>query len=100
MQAVDEMNEKDVGTDGDTPQKLFVGRAQKKAERMAELRHRFEEAKNERLQRYQVSNDCRSQVMLVDARVSICTSRILTMALMTTSSAKSSRNSATSAAPR
>lgn len=35
---------------------LFVGRAQKKAERQAELKRRFEQLKQERLSRYQVNN--------------------------------------------
>jgi len=34
--------------------KLFVGRAQKKAERQAELKRKFEMMKMERLNRYQV----------------------------------------------
>jgi hypothetical protein len=41
--------------------KLFVGRAQKKAERQAELKRKFEMQKMERLNRYQVSStfiDC------------------------------------------
>lgn len=51
--AVEALNEMEVeGTD----RKMYVGRAQKKAERQAELRRKYEEAKNERLQRYQGVN--------------------------------------------
>ena len=32
---------------------IYVGRAQKKAERQAELKHKFEKLKQERIQRYQ-----------------------------------------------
>lgn len=51
MQAVEEMNGKDING-----KMLFVGRAQKKAERQAELKRRFEQLKQERLSRYQVNN--------------------------------------------
>lgn len=51
MQAVEEMNGKDMNG-----KMLFVGRAQKKAERQAELKRRFEQLKQERLSRYQVNN--------------------------------------------
>ncbi|XP_033375490.1 polyadenylate-binding protein 4 isoform X3 [Parus major] len=47
--AVEEMNGKDING-----KMLFVGRAQKKAERQAELKRRFEQLKQERLSRYQV----------------------------------------------
>lgn len=50
MQAVEEMNGKDING-----KMLFVGRAQKKAERQAELKRRFEQLKQERLSRYQVN---------------------------------------------
>lgn len=46
--AVDELNGKDLG-DGKT---LYVGRAQKKAERQMELKRKFEQLKIERLHRY------------------------------------------------
>ncbi|XP_070619983.1 polyadenylate-binding protein 4 isoform X3 [Erythrolamprus reginae] len=49
--AVGEMNGKDVN--GKT---LFVGRAQKKVERQAELKRRFEQLKQERISRYQGVN--------------------------------------------
>eukprot|EP00742_Colponemidia_sp_Colp-10_P000090 GILJ01000100.1.p1 GENE.GILJ01000100.1~~GILJ01000100.1.p1 ORF type:complete len:623 (-),score=111.24 GILJ01000100.1:212-2080(-) len=49
--AVDDFNEKDF--DG---KKVFVGRAQKKAEREAELRHKFEQKKLEIQQKYQGVN--------------------------------------------
>ncbi|NWV79349.1 PABP4 protein, partial [Dasyornis broadbenti] len=49
--AVEEMNGKDVNG-----KMLFVGRAQKKAERQAELKRRFEQLKQERLSRYQGVN--------------------------------------------
>merc|ERR1719318_2187557 len=49
--AVDELNGSDVG--GRT---MYVGRAQKKAERQAELKERFEKLKLERLNRYQGVN--------------------------------------------
>lgn len=50
VQAVEEMNGKDING-----KMLFVGRAQKKAERQAELKRRFEQLKQERLSRYQVN---------------------------------------------
>lgn len=49
LQAVDHMNGKDV-----SGQQLFVGRAQKRAERQSELKRRFEQMKQERQNRYQV----------------------------------------------
>jgi len=49
--AVEELNGSDIG--GKT---LFVGRAQKKAERQAELKKKFEQLKLERLNRYQGVN--------------------------------------------
>ena len=45
--AVEDLNGKEIG--GKT---LFVGRAQKKAERQAELKKRFELLKMERINRY------------------------------------------------
>lgn len=51
MQAVEELNGKDVnGHD------LYVGRAQKKMERQAELKEKFDRLKSERLNRYQGVN--------------------------------------------
>mmetsp|Transcript_27305 Transcript_27305/g.47108 ORF Transcript_27305/g.47108 Transcript_27305/m.47108 type:complete len:614 (+) Transcript_27305:147-1988(+) len=50
--AAEAMNGQNVG--GDRP--LFVGRAQKKAEREAELRSKFEHMKLERIQKYQGCN--------------------------------------------
>lgn len=50
--AVQELNEKELG-DG---KPLYVGRAQKKAERQQELRRKFEQLKIERLNRYQGVN--------------------------------------------
>lgn len=50
--AVDELNGKEMA-DGKT---LYVGRAQKKNERQVELKRRFEQLKNERLNRYQGVN--------------------------------------------
>ncbi|PIO38455.1 hypothetical protein AB205_0188250 [Aquarana catesbeiana] len=47
--AVDDMNGKDVNG-----KVMFVGRAQKKVERQAELKRRFEQLKQERISRYQV----------------------------------------------
>ncbi|KAM4699208.1 polyadenylate-binding protein 4 isoform 2-T2 [Discoglossus pictus] len=49
--AVDDMNGKDVNG-----KVMFVGRAQKKVERQAELKRRFEQLKQERLSRYQGVN--------------------------------------------
>lgn len=49
FQAVDHMNGKDV-----RGQQLYVGRAQKRAERQSELKRRFEQMKQERQSRYQV----------------------------------------------
>lgn len=51
QRAVDELNGKDV--DG---RELYVGRAQKKAERQAELKEKFERMKLERINRYQGVN--------------------------------------------
>ena len=50
--ACDEMNEKEMSNG----KKLYVGRAQKKAERQAELRRKFEQIKMDRLNRYQGVN--------------------------------------------
>lgn len=49
LQAVEEMNGKDI-----SGKIVFVGRAQKKVERQAELKRRFEQLKQERISRYQV----------------------------------------------
>ncbi|KFO88557.1 Polyadenylate-binding protein 4 [Buceros rhinoceros silvestris] len=49
--AVEEMNGKDING-----KLVFVGRAQKKVERQAELKRRFEQLKQERLSRYQGVN--------------------------------------------
>ena len=51
LKAVDELNGKDI--DG---RELYVGRAQKKAERQAELKEKFERMKLERINRYQGVN--------------------------------------------
>ena len=50
--ACEEMNDKEMPNG----KKLYVGRAQKKAERQAELRRRFEQIKMDRLNRYQGVN--------------------------------------------
>jgi len=50
-QAVDQLNDKEV--DGHI---IYVGRAQKKAERHAELKEKFERLKMERINRYQGVN--------------------------------------------
>jgi len=47
MQSVEELNGKDING-----HELYVGRAQKKAERQAELKEKFEKIKSERLSRY------------------------------------------------
>ncbi len=52
-QAVEEMNGMEFN--GKT---VFVGRAQKKMERQAELKRKFEQLKQERISRYQVMNWC------------------------------------------
>jgi len=49
--ACEELNNKEI--DGKS---IYVGRAQKKAERQAELKHKFEKLKLERIQRYQGVN--------------------------------------------
>lgn len=51
VQAVEEMNGKDING-----KMVFVGRAQKKVERQAELKRRFEQLKQERISRYQVNS--------------------------------------------
>merc|ERR1712193_92455 len=48
---VNELNGKEFGD-----RKLYCGRAQKKAERQAELKNKFEKLKQERIQRYQGVN--------------------------------------------
>lgn len=50
--ACDDLNESDLPSG----RKLFVGRAQKKAERLAELKRKYEAIKMERMQRYQGVN--------------------------------------------
>jgi hypothetical protein len=55
-QACTAMNGTQVEGGGDPSRKLFVGRAQKKVERLAELRRLYENVKNERLQRFQGAN--------------------------------------------
>ena len=56
--AVDDLDGKDMNG-----KKLFVGRAQKKAERQAELKRKFEMMKMERLNRYQVKKQCQISIM-------------------------------------
>lgn len=51
QKAVAEMNGKDIGG-----QEIYVGRAQKKSERMSEIRQRYERQKQEQIQRYQGVN--------------------------------------------
>ena len=51
--AVDDLNGKDM--DGKT---VYCGRAQKKAERQAELKKKFDALKQERMQRYQGKLRC------------------------------------------
>lgn len=53
--AVEEMNEAEV-PDGKPDQRFTVCRAQKKSERQAELKRRYEQYKAERIQRYQGVN--------------------------------------------
>ena len=49
MQAVDDMNGDDING-----RQVYVGRAQKKAERQTELKRKFEQIKQERMSKYQV----------------------------------------------
>lgn len=49
LQAVDEMNGKEMNG-----KPIYVGRAQKKVERQAELKRKFELMKQDRMTRYQV----------------------------------------------
>lgn len=49
LQAVDEMNGKEMNG-----KPIYVGRAQKKVERQAELKRKFEQMKQDRMTRYQV----------------------------------------------
>lgn len=51
-QAVKELNDKEMGNG----KKIYVGRAQKKAERQADLKRKFEQLKLERMNRYQGVN--------------------------------------------
>lgn len=48
-QAVDEMNGKEING-----KIIYVGRAQKRLERQGELKRKFEQIKQDRVQRYQV----------------------------------------------
>lgn len=48
-QAVDEMNGKDING-----KIIYVGRAQKRLERQGELKRKFDQIKQDRIQRYQV----------------------------------------------
>lgn len=56
-QAVEEMNGKEM-----SGKSIFVGRAQKKVERQAELKRKFEQLKQERISRYQVRRAAFSRV--------------------------------------
>lgn len=49
IQAVDEMNGKEING-----KVLYVGRAQKRLERQGELKRKFDQIKQDRVQRYQV----------------------------------------------
>lgn len=60
-QAVMDMNGKEV-----SGRLLYVGRAQKRAERQNELKRRFQQMKQDRLNRYQV------RVSLLVAAASVC----------------------------
>lgn len=51
-QAVKELNDKELGNG----KKIYVGRAQKKAERLSDLKRKFEQLKMERMTRYQGVN--------------------------------------------
>lgn len=51
LQAVDEMNGKELNG-----KLIYVGRAQKKVERQTELKRKFEQMKQDRMTRYQVSS--------------------------------------------
>ena len=52
-QAVDDMNGKELN--GRT---IYVGRAQNRVERQAELKRKFEQIQQDRIQRYQVLLNC------------------------------------------
>ena len=51
LQAVDDMNGKELNG-----RQVYVGRAQKKGERQNELKRKFEQMKQDRMTRYQVSH--------------------------------------------
>lgn len=53
--AVNELNDYEI-PDSDPPKKMYVGRAQKKTERLAELKRRYEQQKVERMQKFQGVN--------------------------------------------
>lgn len=61
LKAVEEMNGTELN--GKT---VFVGRAQKKMERQAELKRKFEQLKQERISRYQV---CRNYWLSVKIKI-------------------------------
>jgi polyadenylate-binding protein len=56
QQAVEALNGKVVVEDEENPRRMYVGRAQKKAERAAELRRKFEAIKQEKMQKYEGVN--------------------------------------------
>ena len=58
-QAVDEMNGKDINGKA-----IYVGRAQKRLERQGELKRKFDQIKQDRIQRYQVLLFCSCAIEL------------------------------------
>lgn len=63
--AVDALNEKEIHG-----RKIFVGRAQKKAERLAELKRKHDQMKVERMNRYQVRKVGQLEVMTTSDNLS------------------------------
>lgn len=118
-QAVEDMNGTELN--GKT---VFVGRAQKKMERQAELKRKFEQLKQERISRYQVAQnankannswnwlawlasckpDANLSILYITVmclyRVWTCTSKIWTTPSTTRNCARNSLRSAPSPAPR
>lgn len=62
FQAVDEMNGKEING-----KVIYVGRAQKRLERQGELKRKFDQIKQDRVQRYQVLLQRHTNILRLDA---------------------------------
>ena len=59
-QAVDDMNGKELNG-----KNIYVGRAQKRLERQGELKRKFDQIKQDRIQRYQVLLSCLNMEIVI-----------------------------------